>query len=180
MASATDVLRALLVYVRDGGSFRVLGMWAVLHGVGDLSATAWRKRLRQASPWLLGVRGERLAASIPLAGATASHGRRVLLIAAARVRQVGGGGDDWRLHRAYDWTAGRVSHVHVTDQHTAEGLGHFAVPAGDILVTERGYGYRRHVASALAAKANLITRVWLPSFPLEQADGTPFWRSTGC
>ena len=50
--SATDLLRGLLAYVYTTHSFAHLSMWSVLIGLADVSANDWRKRLRQASPWL--------------------------------------------------------------------------------------------------------------------------------
>jgi hypothetical protein len=50
--SAFDLLRGLLAYVYTTHSFQQLSMWSVLIGLGNLSANAWRKRLRKASDWL--------------------------------------------------------------------------------------------------------------------------------
>src|SRR5439155_24894717 len=52
IGSATDLLRGLLAYVYTAHSFQHLSMWSVLIGLADVSANAWRKRLRKAGPWL--------------------------------------------------------------------------------------------------------------------------------
>src|SRR2546429_5397834 len=59
--SVSDLLRALLVYACCQYSFRELGMWAVLKGIGSLSERAWRKRLEQSQTWIAWVLNEVLA-----------------------------------------------------------------------------------------------------------------------
>jgi hypothetical protein len=52
LATVTDLLRALLVYAVCQYSFRELGIWAVLKGVGSLSERAWRKRFEKSQHWV--------------------------------------------------------------------------------------------------------------------------------
>src|SRR5436190_22109906 len=52
VSSVSDLLRALLVYACCQYSFRELGMWAVLKGIGSLSERAWSKRLEQFQFWI--------------------------------------------------------------------------------------------------------------------------------
>lgn len=56
LGCVSDLLRALLVYACCQYSFRELGMWGVLKGIGSLSERAWRKRLDRARPWIAWLR----------------------------------------------------------------------------------------------------------------------------
>jgi hypothetical protein len=67
-----------------------------------------------------------------------------------------------------------MGEVVVSDRHGGERLAHFHPQAGDILVADSGYGYRSSVATARAAQADVVVRVYLPNFPLEDATGQPF------
>src|SRR5256886_3847063 len=100
----SDLLRALLVYACCQYSFRELGMWAVLKGIGSLSERAWRKRLEQSQHWIGWLLSELLGVHQRPAWFPEGVGR-VRIIDATRWKTPAGTGDDVRLHRSEEHTS---------------------------------------------------------------------------
>ena len=170
LACVADLLRALLVYAACGYSFRQLGLWATLVGVGCLSERAWRKRVERAQEWIAWLLGA-------LIGSQASPGwlprisGRILLVDGSRLKIPAGSGEDVRMHCAYDLQAGRLVQVEVTDRHQAEGLQHFALRKGDVAVTDAGYQLGTSVQQGQAQGAYGVHRFSNHQVRLEREDG---------
>ena len=166
----SDLLRALLVYACCQYSFRELGMWAVLKGVGSLSERAWRKRLDRSRQWIAWLLGELLGVHQTPEWLPKGVGR-VLLIDATRFKVPAGTGDDVRLHQSYDLRAGRMEQVQVTDRHQAESLSHFELRAGVLAVTDAGYPVGSSVELTRQRQSFLLQRTAASQLHLEDEQG---------
>ena len=166
----SDLLRALLVYACCQYSFRELGMWAVLKGIGSLSERAWRKRLEQSRQWIAWLLGELLGVHQTPQWLPAGEGR-VLVIDATRFKTPAGSGDDVRLHQSYDLRAGRMEQVQVTDRHQAESLAHFGLRAGDLVVTDAGYPVGSSVEQTQQSQSFVLQRTAASQLHLEDEQG---------
>lgn len=172
ISSATDLLRGLLAYVYTTHSFQHLSMWSVLIGLADVSANAWRKRLRKASDWLDWLLQEVLVMSSCVSPYLARAGlRRILLIDGTHWKCQGPQGLVWRVHSAFDLLAGRLTQVKVTDTHEAEQLEVFDLKRGDLVVTDRANGLRKRIAFVISVGADIIVRISPSKFPMHNEQG---------
>jgi Transposase DDE domain len=170
LARLTDLLRGLLVYAACGYSFRELGIWATVVGIGSLSERAWRKRVERAQAWI----GWLLASLI---GTQQSPGwlpegaGRILLLDGSRLKTPAGSGEDVKMHTAYNLRTGRLESVEVTDRHGAEGVHHVNMKAGDVIVTDAGYQLGSSVQYEHAHRAYGVHRLSDFGVRLEREDG---------
>jgi IS4 transposase len=170
VSSVSDLLRALFVYACCQYSFRELGMWAVLKGIGSLSERAWRKRLGQSRDWIAWLLTERLGIHQRPAWLPLGVGR-VRIVDATRWKTPAGTGDDVRLHQSYDLATGKMDQVQLTDRHQAESLSHFTLAEGDLMVTDAGYPVPSSVEVTQRNKSQLLQRTTASHLHLENEQG---------
>lgn len=172
LRSASDLLRALLAYALCGLSFRSLGIWAVLSGIGSLSEKAWRRRLHQAEAWIEWILASVIgSAPRPSWLPEGLQGVGIVLLDFSCLKVIGGKGDDLRVHLGYDLLAGRMDHVMVSDHHQAEFIAAEKVRPHWIYVSDSGYR-QTYVATVLQQGGEVVVRRPGHDLHLEEEDGT--------
>lgn len=169
---AASLLRGLLAYALVASSLAHLAAWGVLSAVADIGAAAWLRHLRAAYPWLAWLLADLLSGA-PAGWLAAPGKRRVKLIDSTVVHPIGSTSLGWRLQLSYDLVAGRFCDLALLDISEGEALGLMQLEPGDIAVTDSGYGRRVHIAAAASAGADLVTRVYLLTCPLQDRQGKP-------
>jgi len=66
-----------------------------------------------------------------------------------------------------------MSQGRVTDRYGGEHLAPYPWQAGDVIVADRGYGYRRSVATAVRQQADVVVRIPPATFPLDTEAAEP-------
>jgi len=168
---AVDLLRLILVYAICDWSLRMVGAWAVVQGLGDLSDVAVMQRLRHSQQWLglligsmLQRRCQALRAQRPV---------RVRLVDATVISQPGSQGTDWRMHLSLDLERVCLDGIAVTDARGGETLVRFPAAAGEILVADRGYAFASSLGPPLESGAALVVRINWQNLPLQTMEGQP-------
>jgi hypothetical protein len=166
-----DLLRLVLAYSICDWPLRLVGAWAAMIGLGDLSDVATRKRLRKTQAWLGRILGEWLRqrrADLP------QLLLRMRLVDASTGSNPGSKGIDWRVHVNFDLATFSLADVEVTDVKGGETLARHVMQADVIHVGDRGYAHRRGLGEALVAWAYVIVRTNATNVPFEKSDGQPF------
>lgn len=83
---------------------------------------------------------------------------RLLAIDASTVQARGATQTTYRLHTSIDLVSLQVQQMRITDDKTAEGVNHFELREGDIVLLDRGYNHNRHLVPLLDRGADIILR----------------------
>ena len=169
MRCAADLLRIVLAYAVCDFSLRLLGVWCVLRGLGNLSDVALRKRVRQSRRWLgtlvVAVLCQRrlMVQTLPAV--------RLRLIDATSLSRPGSSGTTWRVHLSLDLGRLCLDAIDVTDAQGAESLVRFLPDPQAIQIADGGYSYRSSLERALNLTAPLIVRWHVGRCRLDDGQG---------
>lgn len=168
--------RGLLMLVLGYGvldySLRMLGIWATVLQITNISKTALLRRLQKCTGWLgklIVIAMEQQKVYLPKGVSV-----RIKLLDATVVCQPGSKGTDWRLHFGFDVPAGCMDQIEVTNGKGAELARRFQCQPGEIWIGDRAYAIARSLAHFVFSGAWLVIRTGWNRISWEKANGTPF------
>lgn len=149
--SPADLIHLVLLYCGADQALReVAGSFTLLDE--SISDTAVHNRLRACGDWL-----KMVLEQMWFAGITKLPGDlRLILIDGSSLSVPGADGTSYRLHLAIDLVKLDILHIEVTDKHVGEGLMHYPLREGDIVVVDRGYNLPNQIIE-ISDKGTLIT-----------------------
>lgn len=171
--SAADLLRAALGYAVCDWSVRLLSIWWEVRGLGHLSPTAMRKRLKRCHQWLGTLIVVMLQARL-LRLPTGVGELRLRIQDAAVVSRPGSRGTDWRLHLSFNVGQACIDGIELTDAHGGETLVRFPVQPGEVRLADCGHAHPAGLGSYLHDGGLIVVRVSWQSLRLEEEDGRRF------
>ena len=174
-ANPDRLLRALLIHVGGGSSFRETAVRAREGGLADVSDVALFKRLKNAGSWFSWLaRGVMKKWLIP-EGTPAPDGvTRVRVVDGTTIQRPGAKEATWRVHYSMELSTMFCDELHVTDNQTGESLKLFSVKAGDLLVGDRGLAHRSGIHHVVSQGGDVLIRMNLTSIPCHQINGERF------
>ncbi len=172
VATAIDLLRIVLAYSVLDYSLRILGAWACVLGMAQLSKTALLKRLRKCRRWMGVLVVQALACQKLFLPQGISV--RIKLLDASVVCQPGSKGVDWRVHLGFDLAAGCMDQVEVTDGTGGERASRFRCQPGEIWIGDRAYAIATNLAHFVFSNTWLVVRTGWNRLAWEDQDGNPF------
>jgi len=173
--SPETLLRLLLIHLADGKSLRTTAAYASEANLCHINDAALLHRLRASGPWLRWM-ALSLLDRIDVQAETHTFARktRVRLIDASIVKEPGVTGSEWRLHYSLNLENLYCDSFLVTDNHTGESFGHFAVQPRDLLIGDRGYCKRNGILHVLEHGGDVLVRYHSTSLHLYNTRGGRF------
>jgi hypothetical protein len=153
---AMILLRLVLAYAVADWSLRLVGIWATIQEIANVSDVALLYRFCRCGSWL----GMLIVRVLQQRNQSLSQlgGVRVRLIDATVISKPGSRGTDYRAHLSLDLGKMCINGVELTDAHSGETLARFSMQANEIWVGDQGYATAKGLGAILARAGRLVIR----------------------
>jgi hypothetical protein len=169
VAGAEELLRILLIHLANGCSLAETSVRAERAGLGEMSAVALFKRLKNAESWLRWLAEQTRGISrVP----ALAHGRRLRAVDATSVSEPGSTGTDWKLHYCVNLGDLQCDFFELTDvENGGETFRRVPVRAKDIMLGDRIYATPPGVAHIMDSGGDVMVRLNRQTLPLSNGKG---------
>jgi hypothetical protein len=169
---AGDLLRLILFYALSEWSLRLVGVWALVQGIGYLSDVAILNRLRKSHEWL----GKLIVMLLQKRCSALEEmpGIRLRIVDATCVSRPGSHTTDWRTHLCFDLGNLCLDGIELTDRYGGENLTRFTPHPNEIRIADGAYSFANGMGPVLAEGAGLIVRINWRNVPVRMPDGQRF------
>lgn len=151
--SVLQLLQLVMLYCGLDFSLRsCAGKFAEMQGY--LSDTAVKKRLLACVSWVKAM----LTAVFGLGRVVNNGHLRFVVIDGSTVQAPGADGTSYRLHIAVDLVKLELLEVKVTDDKVGEGLEHYTLKNGDVVVIDRGYNQPKSLVPFIDWGGDVVLR----------------------
>jgi hypothetical protein len=170
--NAGDLLRMIFFYVLSDCSLRLVGIWALMRGIGYLSDVAILNRLRKSHVWMGELVGKLLEKrcselkSLP--------GIRLRIIDATSVSGPGSHTTDWRAHLSFDLSNLCLDGIELTDRYGGESLVRFPAQPNEIEIADGAYSFASGMGPGLAQGVGQVVRINWRNVPVYMPGGERF------
>lgn len=174
-ADAESLLRTLLIHFAEGCSLRETVVRAREGGVASISDVALLKRIKASGEWFRWMASHLMLQWIPK-HPEAVFGKRltIRLIDGTTIQEPGATGSSWRVHYAVRLPSLQCDEVHVTTPKAGESFKRFKVSRGELIIADRGYGYRPGIKHVIDHGGDVLVRISLDNLPLVNEQGERF------
>ena len=154
--NAKDLLKMLMIYANEKISIKILSFIASALKIAEISDRAWSKKILKTTEWLKyilnGILGK-------IQKTPVKNKRKIKLIDCSTILQIGKEQNQARMHTCFNLNIGTVEQVELTDHHVAEGINHYKIDAGDIIIGDTGYCRAKSISQIVTQKADAIIRM---------------------
>jgi hypothetical protein len=172
-ASASQLLRVMMIHLVDGCSLRETAVRAAEGHLAQVSDVALLKALRRCQEWFRwmaqGLMQQWLRPWV--AGGAA---RRIRVVDGSMISEPGSTGSNWRLHYSATLPTLHCDEVLVTGPEVGESFTRYTVQPGDLLIGDRGLAQRTGIRHVLDGGGAVIVRLNLTNVPLLDEQGRRF------
>lgn len=169
------IMKVMLCYLMSGESFKTVSRRAVAQGLLEhVSDAAILNKFRKCGDYFKELSTEIIKERTRNILGDNNYNWVVRAVDGTYITAPEGRANNMILHTSINVLNGVIDHIEVTDAHEKETIQRFPVGRGEIILADRGYGYRSGVSYVVERGGHIIVRVNADGLPCFNMNGSKF------